>query len=986
MKLLIKNTFKKIKNSFGRFLSIMFIIALGISVFIGLRESTAGMLYTADDYYDKTKLMDFKIVSTHGLTNGDVLSLKELKNIDKVIPTYSIDVLINGDSTRIHSLEKDVNNLILKKGRFPKNNNECVGDYHKYKLGSILKFQKEDLNKFIKIDSCKIVGLVNSSLYIRYEKGISNIGNGKLNSFIFLNKDNFNMDYYIEIYIISKGSNELNSYYDEYKEGLKSSKEELEALKPIRETIRYEEILKDANKKINDSKKELDEKINDALIKLNDAKIKLDSGTKELTKAKEDTQKTFDQNRAKLNEEKVKILNALKNLNIKENEIDNYIDTLKNNINKLKEQLLLTPTDSQEYLALSEQIKKLETNYDNLLLLKNSLIEINKNEEVINKSYDEFINTINTKEEELKKGYFEYYKNKAKLDSEKLSAEEKIKEAKEDLNTLEKPKWYLLDRTDNNGYTAYKEDIIKVDAIAKVLPIFFILIVILMILNTLTRLIEEERTEIGILQANGFSVSSIIISYLIYVITSGLIGIAIGLTIGYSLIPPIIYGAFLATYYVPKLITIVSPIPFTLVIIVTLIIMIVVTIIACKKELKEHPAYLLRTKPIKTGRKILLERIHFIWKDFDFLTKTTIRNIFRYKKRVIMTILGVAGCTALLVTGFGINDSINTIAELQYKDIIKYDGIYVLKNNTSTISKEIKDLFNDNGIVSPILVNQNAYKFSFDGKREDVYLVVPSETSFFSNYVSMKDIKTKKNVTIKDNGVVITRQMADLLKVKAKDTISIRNSDNELYYLYVTDVVENYVSHYIYMSKTYYEEVFNKPIEYNSIIANGELNNKIQISDYGFITVTYTKEIINQFDSLVQSLNQIIIMIIVFACFLAFIVLYNLTIINVSERKREIATLKVLGFFDKEVYKFIYKETLILTIIGTSFGLIFGVYLHDFVMKTAETDNIVFLRHIKDTSFLLSGIITLIFSLIVQLIINKSIKKINMIDSLKSVE
>ena len=398
------------------------------------------------------------------------------------------------------------------------------------------------------------------------------------------------------------------------------------------------------------------------------------------------------------------------------------------------------------------------------------------------------------------------------MDNEK-DALDKIKEAQDELNSLEKPKWYLLDRTDNNGYTAYKDDIIKVESISKVLPLFFILIVILMILNTLTRLIEEERTEIGILQANGFSVASIILSYLIYVITSGLFGIVIGLTIGYSLIPQIVYGTILGTYYTPKLITVVSPIPFTLVIFVTLVIMIVVTIIACKKELKEHPAYLLRAKPIKSGKKILLERVHFIWKDFSFLTKTTIRNIFRYKKRVIMTILGVTGCTALLVAGFGINDSINIISELQYKDIIKYDGIYVLKNTTNTLSKEIKDLFNDNGVVSPILVNQNAYKFSFDGKREDVYLVVPSETSYFSNYVSMKDIKTKKNITIKDNGVVITRQMAELLKVTNNDTISIRNSDNELFYLYVTDIVENYISHYIYMSKTYYEEIFNKKIK-----------------------------------------------------------------------------------------------------------------------------------------------------------------------------
>ena len=981
MKLLLKNTFKKIKNSFGRFLSIMLIIALGISVFIGLRESTAGMLYTADNYYDKTKLMDFKIISTHGLTKGDVSSINELKNIEIVTPTYSIDVLIDGDAVRIHALEENVNNLLLKEGRLPENNNECVADYNKYKIGNTLNFKSEYLN----IKKCNVVGLVNSSLYVRYEKGISNVGNGKLNSFVFLNKDNFNMEYYTEIYIIGKDSVKLNSYYDEYTKGLIPLKNELEELKPIRETIRYEELLKEGNNKIRDAKKELDENINKALNKLNKVKNKLDFGIKELNKIKDDTFKQMNNNKEELRINKDNIISTLNSLNINEKDLDDYINNLFNNINHLKEQLLLIPENTPKHIELSIQIEELENNYNNLLTLKSSLIEINKNEILLNNSYKKFITEITKKEDELKNGYFEYYKNKEKLDREKLDADKKIKEAQDELNSLEKPKWYLLDRTDNKGYISYKEDIIKVESIAKVLPIFFVLIVILMITNTLSRLIEEERTEIGILQANGFSVKSIIFSYLVYVITAGFIGIGLGLSIGYSLIPPIVYSTMLGTYYTPKLITIVSPIPFTLVIFITLIIMIIVTIFACKKELKEYPAYLLRAKPIKSGKKILIEKIHFIWKNFSFLTKTTFRNIFRHKKRIIMTILGVSGCTALLVTGFGINDSINTISKLQYQDIIKYDGIYVLKENTDNISSEIKKLFDRFGITNPLLINQNAYKFSFDGKREDVYLVVPKETNYFTNYVSLKDVDTKKNISIKDNGVIITKQMADLLKIKRNDTISIRNSDNELYYLYVTDIVENYVSHYIYMSKIYYEEIFNKKIDYNSIIANGKLDN-IQISDYGIITINYTDEIIKQFDSLIKSLNQIIVMIIVFASFLAFIVLYNLTIINVSERKREIATLKVLGFYDKEVYRFIYKETLILTVIGTCIGLFLGTYLHDFVMKTAETDNIVFLRYIKDTSFLISGIITLIFSLIVQIIINKSIKNINMIDSLKSVE
>lgn len=986
MILLIKNVFVKIRKSIGRFISIMLIIALGISVFIGLRESTAGMLYTADNYYDKHNLMDFKITSTYGLTKGDVASLKELKHVDKVIPSYSVDVLDNGKSIRVHALEKEINNVTLIQGRLPKKNNECIADAHKYKIGDIITFKRDDLKDFISIDKCKVVGLVNSVLYIRDEKGISNIGNGKLISFVFLNKKNFVLEYYTELYITANKSIDKNSYYEEYEESIIPLEKELKKLKPIRETIRYEEILLKASNEIAKIENDITDKINAEQTKLNKAKKELDKEQKNLNEIIKDKTYYFETNLNKLNVQKQYLLNELNNQNIKEHEIDTFINLLEQEINNAKELLSTLDDNDEQYNIIKNQIKTLEEKLNGLIVAKENLRVINTNLNALNNNYDLFKNEINHAKNKLNDGYLKYNNGLIEINTAKNKAAIEIDEAKEDLNNIEKPVWYLLNRKNNSGYISYKEDIIKVEAISKVLPIFFVLVVILMILNTLNRIIEEERTEMGILLANGFSKGNIIFEYLLYVLVSGLIGILIGLTVGYSLIPKVIYGVFLSRYYVPKLITIVSPLPFSLVITITLLVMTIVSVITCAKELKYQPASLLRPKVPKVGKKIFIEKYDKLWNKLSFMWKTTIRNLFRYKKRIIMTVLGVAGCTALLVAGMGINDSINQIALLQYKDIVKYDSMYILKNKINEMDSKLVSLFNKNEIVNPILIYQDAYTFSFDSKTEDVYLILPADKVNFNNYVTLKSTITNKKISIQDNGVIITKQLADKLSVKIGDNIQIRNSENKLFVLKVNDISYNYVSHYIYISKDYYKKIFKEEAKYNSIIANGKIDDKVQLTDYNILVANYTDDIVETFNSFVKGLNKIIILIVVLASLLAFIVLYNLTIINVSERKREIATFKVLGFYDNEINIFIYREILILTIIGILFGLLLGKYLHIFIINTAQTDNILFLRQIKPLSYIISAIMTLIFSILVQLMINRTLKKIDMIDALKSIE
>ncbi len=974
MKLLFKNTLKKIRKSFGRFLSIIVIIALGVSFFIGLRESTPGILHTVDQYYDEHNLMDFKIISTKGLTKGDVEALKMLKNVEKVIPSYSVDVLDEGDAIRVHRLESDVNNLSLVEGREIKNKDECLADHKKYKVGELIHFTTDD--DLLNVKACSVVGRVKSPIYITEDKGLANVGNGKLSGYLYLNGDAFNeADYYTEIYIIGKNTKEKRSYYEDYTKEIEPLEAELKEIKPIRETIRYEEILKEANKEIAKYQKELDDEVKVNSKKLSDAKKKLDDGKNKLNNEKNNLINT----KNNLNNQLTSINNELKSFGTSINGLDSFINNLNIQVKALEEQLKLLDETSVEYQELLGQINALKGNIAKLQEVKAGIVKIKNGLSEIDKG----LVTISVEEKKLNDGYREYNLNYTKFQDEKAKAEAKINDAREEINSLEKPLWYLLDRTENIGYYNFKDEVLRIDAISRFLPIFFVIIAMLMAINSLSRMIEEERGELGILRSNGFSPSSIILSYLLYISIAGIIGLFFGFTVGYSLIPRIIYNIFLARYYMPELITVISPLPFSFVIFITFLLMLGVVVISLNKDLKEEPANLLRPKPPKKGKKIFLEGFS-IWKKISFSWKMTIRNLFRFPKRVFMTVLGIGGCTALLLTGFGLNDSINKITTLQYGKIIKYDSMYILKDSVSEIDQNTLDLFKENQVVNPLLIYQETFKWKYDDKSANSYLMVPKDIISFNNYVSLMD--NDKKLYINGDSALITKQMAEFMKVNVGDLIEIRDKDNHLYFIKVGNIIDNYVANYIYISPEYYEKTFNKKLEYNTIIANGSISSDIKLADYNILIQNNTKDIINTFDELINGLNMIIILIIVLAGFLALSVLYNLTIINISERKREIATFKVLGFSDKEVSDIVYRETFILTLIGIMVGLFIGRFLHRFIISFAQMDNLRFVVIIENLSFVLAVVITVAFSYMVQLFINKTLKKIDMIESLKSVE
>ena len=1019
MKLLFYLSLRKIKKSLGRFISIILIVALGVGFFAGLRESSPDILTTLDNYYDKTNLMDYKITSTKGLTDEDVSSLKKLEHVSKVIPSYSVDALVSGEAIRVHAYLKDLNQVTLVKGRLIKNNYECLADATYFKLGDKIHLSKLSIDGILEIVDYDVVGLVNSSSYLSKEKGIATIGNGKLQSFIYIPYDNFKSDIITEVYLISKNTQEENSYERSYQESLEALEKEILKLKPIQETKRYEEILETAMKEIQKIEEEFQvekdkasKDLNQAYLTLKKARQELDSGWQDYNASKkllleneESGKKKLEESKIKLEQGKLAYQNTLLEYKLQEENLENLLKETKNNINTLEEKLNNMDTTDPNYSIYQENLlslKKLETLYSTLIQTKKSL-EIS--EKTITQEENNYYLQITNGKKELEKakikldnseksyqiGLSEYNQGVKTLEEKTLEAEEKIQDAKDSLKEIEKPEWYLLDRTSNNGYTSIYEDAMKVDSIAKVFPVFFILVVALMCFNTLTRMVEEERGEIGTLVSLGYSRSLIMGGYIFYVFFAAIIGITSGLLAGYTIIPNVVYQVYHSNYILPQLEVSIKIIPFLILVFSFLTMMFLITILSCQKELRNNPANIIRPKLPRKGKKVLLEKVSFFWKRLSFTSKVTVRNMFRYKKRIIMTVLGIAGSTALLLTGFGLKDSINKLIKLQYEEIIHYDALFVMQNNYQELSKELKEKLNSSGVINYLPIYQESFTFDAKDISHDVYLMVFENETKHNQYVTLNSKVNKKFIFPKD-GVVITEKMAKLLNAKIGDLIKIRNNQNELYLVKVSEIVENYTLHYMYMTKESYEKMMEKNISYNMIIANlkDDVNEENLatnwISDNKVSAINFTSDNLKTFTIMVDSLNKIVYLIIFASCLLAFIVLYNLTTINITERVREISTLKVLGFYDKEVSNYVYRETFMLTIFGIAFGLLLGVFLHSYVMNVAETDNILFFHFINWYSYILTCLTIIGFSVIVQVFTHFKLKKIDFIEALKSVE
>ena len=675
-----------------------------------------------------------------------------------------------------------------------------------------------------------------------------------------------------------------------------------------------------------------------------------------------------------------------------------------------KQKLDEAAAEISKYDGLDEQIAQAEQELDAAereLDAGNSDLKMGQLE--LNVNQQQLQNQISLAETQLADALEKAETADADFAAQKAEGEQKLADARADLKaaqdllaSLDTASWMIQDRDDQPGYTSYGQTAERMGALAQVFPIFFFLVAALVCLTTMTRMVEEERTQLGTLKALGYSNGAIVSKYLIYSLTASLLGSVIGLALGFYIFPKAIFAAWGIMYDYPSC---VINFEWRYALIGTLVSLLATTaaaIFACRKELREKPAKLMRPKAPKAGKRILLERIGFIWSHLNFTSKVTARNLFRNKKRFITTLIGVTGCTALLLTGFGLGDSISAIMDRQFGDegVSKYDVQIVLSEEQSLDNGEpaiMQTIRSRSEIKRAMMTHMDV----IDGTSErtdsvlEINLLVPENSASLAEFVKMENRKTKEAVALDDSGVVITEKFAEDTETEIGDDIIIIDANGEEHSVPVSGIVENYTFHYVYMSPALYEQTFGEEATFNYVM--GILADSVDeaqkdtfatdmMKESGINAVAYTTQIMDTFSNIVNSLNLVVIVFIIAAGALAFVVLYNLANINLNERIREVATIKVLGFRDKEVSSYIIRENIILTVIGIILGLVLGIFLHQYVISLAEIDIVMFGRTIQPWSYVFAALLSLLFSTLVNLIMHRKLKKVNMVDSLKAVE
>lgn len=1074
----LKDIFREIKISLGRFLSILCIVAIGVAFFAGIKASAPDMKNSADTYFDKYNVQDIQVYSTIGLTKKDVAAIKKIKGVKSVQPSFSMDTLSQIDSTQMvikvisYGIDQKMNKIRVVEGRMPERENECLVEassatnklYGTFHIGDTIKLQSgtdEALSKSLKHTKYKIVGTCYNPNYLSYEKGSSNIGSGTVNSFIYIQNTNVLKDYYTEVDVCVKGAKDLDCYSDEY----------FDVVDPVLKKIKkisnkqIDARIQSYQSELDEKKQEATDKFKDAENQFNDAQNKIDSGLSEiqsnelklqnskdqinqgwneyyanlqlldniptlqnaiaqieesekklpeLLSQKEQVENGLQQINAEgdLNTKRTLIQNAIDFIDIALKKLENYPDssdaeTIRIKLNEKKEllqgQLSLIDqaiAKKAELEAILPQIQsgieqiqagvakkaELQSQLNQLLNAKNELN--NAYVSLINgqAQYEDGVSKIEDAKNELNKSIEQLTLSKAEFNIQKHDALRELSDAQLEIDKME-GKWIVLDRNSHYSYRDYGACADRMDGIAKVFPVFFFLVAALVCMTTMTRMVDEQRNEMGTLKALGYSKLQIASKYIIYALIASILGSILGCSLGMYLFPTVIFNAWNTLYNIDQIKFLFQPGLILLASGSVTGITLLATLYSIYSELIEMPSQLMRPKAAKAGKKILLERITFIWKRLSFLQKVTARNIFRYKKRFFMTIIGIAGCSALLVAGFGINDSISDIVNQQYNVIYHYDATVSAK--TSEITSQIKSL---KGVKDVYEEDHLAVTTKIENKDISTTVHIISNDKKFKDFCTL--FNGNKEFDLDDSSVLISQKMATKLNKKAGDTIKFKDANNKVIKTKIKGVFTNYVGHHIYASESLYKSWnTNAKTTHTYLIKSKKttkkfernLGNKIMNID-GVQSVTFYSSLQKNFKDMISSISYIVVVLVISAACLAFVVLYNLSNVNISERKREIATIKVLGFTRKEVDAYINRETILLTILGSLIGLGIGIGLHHLIMNLAEMDDIMFGRTINSISYVISFVMTIGFNAIINLCMHKKLNNIQMVESLKAVE
>ena len=879
-----KTTLREIRQSFGRYLAIFAIVAMGVGFFAGLKITRQVMITSANAYLEEKQLYDFRLLSTLGFEDEDVQTLSSKEDIRFVEGAVAADILYfnqqgNEDVIKAHSLLQNINGLEVVAGRLPQQATECVVDanlYDKSALGTKIVLSEnnveEDLDYFA-YREYTIVGIAQSSAYIQFERGTTALGNGQVSGFMYLLPQGFCAEFYTEIYV--KFNQDYPIYSKDYNDYIDDKEPLWKDYCKAQGERRYQAIVADAEAELANAKQTLAEEKANAKQTLADAK-------KELADA----------------------------------------------------------------------------------------------------------------HAELADGWAKYNDSYAEFEEKIAEAEQEIADAEADIANIEKPETYVLNRDANIGYACFQNDSSIVEGLANVFPVFFFLVAALVCMTTMNRMVEEQRTQIGVLKALGYGEAAIMGKYLFYSGSAALAGCIAGYFLGIHLFPFVIWTAYGMMYQMGSIVYIFYGSTALLCLACALLCSMGTTWISCRHELKEVAADLMRPKAPRAGKRVFLEWLPFIWKRLKFLHKVSVRNIVRYKRRFFMMVIGISGCTALLVTGFGIRDSVVDIADQQFQEIQTYQFGITLKNgikdaNDPSLTEFTEILDTYGGSFLPVL--ETTMDLQTPENLKSIHLIIVENPAQIGEYI---DLHTPDKTAIsypKAGEAVICEKLAKRYRIQIGDTIHLFEENGTEVQAVVSGICENYIYNYIYLNAETYQTALGTFL-YKNVYANITKDADIHaigaaiMKANNITAVSINADMLVRFSSMMSSMNYIVFVVIACAAALAFIVLYNLNNINITERIREIATIKVLGFYRNETAAYVFRENTALTAIGCAVGLLLGKLLHIYVMHKVDIDLMSFDVHVKAVSYLLSILLTFAFTWIVNRIMTGKLENINMAESLKSVD
>ena len=1091
----VKLTIREIKGSFGRYMAIFAIIALGAGLFVGLRMSKPDFIETYDRYLHETNFYNFRLVSTLGLTEEDVDEVKKLDGVTDAEGIVSADFLYSQSEDKnlvivAQEIPEKINLIDLKAGRMPQNGNECLADpemYNEDDIGKTIKLSPQNSEQTMDTfayDEYTIVGLTETVLYVNLERGSSTLGSGSVDGYIYLPSEGFSVDYFTDIYVTVDADGYV--YSDEYKDNAEPYIKPLEKFIQERAVIRYNNIIDEANAKLADAKAQY----YDGLKKYEPAKEKYENGVKqfesekanaeaELKKAKaqldeyekmlenpsvlDEKQAELDAAREKLDkgkaeyeaglkqyESKCKSAYLLVNRQIESN--TERIESKKANIAELNTELEELNAQLAEAEANGEWLKasstktkirlkqsQLDANEAELQRAEEKLAEAQQKKAEIDAELAPYKQQLDQAKAELDSGYAQVNAGQAELDKAReqlknapeliaqgkaqyenakkqmeagfAQAEKELRDGKKQLDAakaqldyakyqldraekqiknMEHADTYVLGRDTNIGYVCFSSDTDVVQSVAGVFPVFFFLVAALVCLTTMTRMIDDQRTQIGIMKALGYSSSSIMLKYLIYSGSATLFGSIIGIGVGAFAFPAIVWFGYSIIYSFSSLVYTIDWSLSLGMIAANLLVMLLVTWYCCIKELKCAPSDLIRPKAPEAGKRIILERIGFVWNRLSFMQKVSARNIFRYKKRIFMMLLGIGGCTALVLTALGLNDTIQGVVDKQYNDIILYD--YELSLAYDMNAEEQKIFLEDCGdnAAESIFLYRSSADVQANGITKSVTLSA-SDGEGITEFINFESDGEKLSYPGKDEAI-INCNLARMMDIDIGDEIKLTTADMEKLTVTVSGIFDNYVDNLVFINLDTCAEQWGHMPEIKAALMTapegGDINGCAErISEVdGVRTMQLSANSRDRINNMMSSLLFVVAMIILCAGLLAFIVLYNLTNINISERIREIATIKVLGFYPHEAASYVFRENLVLTGMGSLFGLLLGVMFHAFVMDAIKVDMMYFKPIISPLSFAFAIVLTFVFALIVNVIMRRRIDNIDMAGALKSIE